>query len=204
MVDPAPVERPAGPPEAVAERAPEEGIATLLRSAYHSVLGAAGAVYVSMPITTGERLVAWCEAHPGARPSPDEHRAEVMDPNVAAGRAVADRIRATSALPAVDPSGLSVPGWGQPEYNGFWHDIVRRHAREVVVVDGWEYSTGCCIELSAARAQGLIVRDEGGQEIDDDRARTFLTRAVERLTAVGLPCDEQQRMLDAGSAAPRP
>ena len=101
------------------------------------VVGDRGAVYVSTPITTGPRYLAW-RAGPGSALEKGtatyraEHRAHVVEPNLASVGPIVAAARDRFDLPVIDPTQLAdVPGWLQPDYHGFWTDVVRLHARVV-------------------------------------------------------------------------
>lgn len=122
------------------------------------------AVYVSTPITTGPRFVAWRRG-PGAGLSVDDgeyrrgrHEA-VIEPNRADVAPLVTSLRARLDDPVIDPTALEdVPGWEQFDYHWFWTEVIHRYAHTALFADGWEYSSGCVLELAAAVSAGIAVR----------------------------------------------
>ncbi len=132
-------------------------------------IGDQKAVYVSVPITTGPRLVQWYRDL-GRRgiPFPDPRRPEgseerrqaVIEPNLRAARAFVAEIRRRIGGPVIDPSALrDVPGWRQEDYVSLWEAVIERFAAKMVLADGWNYSFGCAHEFLFATSRNLPTFD---------------------------------------------
>lgn len=144
--------------------------------------------YLSTPITTGPRLLAWLieERRAGrvvANQSGEEIvRDEVINDNLA--RLVPLRARLESDVATghlIDPTVLSVPGWGQWQYHRFWVEVLRRAVDRVVFADGWQLSTGCTIEYATALELGLPIEDSRGRVIEPAAAAHALQEAAHEL-----------------------
>ena len=158
-----------------------------LLQAFEAAGAAAGTIYLSVPITSGRREIAILqELGIGSREFrskyPDRWRDEVIRPNEGEALMFADKVRADAAgLLVVDPSRMTVTGWDQDDYNGFWVRLLERYAVQVAAAPGWEFSKGARGEVGAAVALGLPVVDIDGRtlaradlEAADRRARTAL------------------------------
>lgn len=121
------------------------------------------AVYLSTPITTGLRFVAWRRG-PGADlavETPEYRRRcadEVIAPNRNEIAPLVEFLRDRFDDPVIDPTALEdVPGWEQLDYHRFWTEAIDRYAHTAVFADGWEYSSGCVLELAAAVSAGATL-----------------------------------------------
>src|SRR5437867_3997010 len=115
-----------------------------------AVTGDRKATYVSVPITTGPRLVDWFrELSRRGDPLPDPRRPEgneerrrlVIEPNLRDARSIVETVRRNREGPVIDPSLLrDVPGWRQEDYVALWEVVIERFAERLVFADGWNYS----------------------------------------------------------------
>lgn len=105
-------------------------------------------VYASLPITTGWRFLNWLQkaADPTDKVTKKE---QVIDLNIRDGRITIAALRAELGCTVIDPTQLEdiKLGWAQEDYYRFWDAIIKDVATEIVFLDGWECSTGCCHEL---------------------------------------------------------
>lgn len=116
-------------------------------------------VYVSMPITSGRAYFTHLckgEVLDAAR------REALRAANVRRAQRVVDRARRHfSTRRLVEPSALDEPpGWHQDDFHALWMGFIANHATTIIMVDGWEYSTGCVWELVAALDISIEVLDE--------------------------------------------
>lgn len=130
-------------------------------------------VYVSVPITSGRREIALMKAT-GCRTSAelrrvhlDRWRLEVLKRNEADALILANEVRSSSDPSAVvvDPSRMSVTGWEQDDYNGFWVRLVDRFAIRLVASHGWAYSKGARQEVAYAARKLIPVTDASGRTL---------------------------------------
>lgn len=145
--------------------------------------------YVSTPITTGRRYYDWLtassEASPTAVIQSAGHRG-VIAANEASAHALVNRVRAQCAhLVVVDPTALRAPTWSQEEFHDFWARLITKYVGQVVFNEGWEYSTGCCLEYAAAVAAGTDLLDASMSPLPPNLALMKTQSAVDRLLAEG-------------------
>lgn len=135
---------------------------------YSSAIGRGSATYCSAPITSGKRYVAWLLRKGATFTEVDEmpledreaHAVEVIRPNRQHSEQVVTDLRRTKAQ-VIDPGAVpSIAGWTQSDWLGFWEEVIALYAREVVFVDGWEYSYGCAHEFWFAHTRRLPTFDE--------------------------------------------
>lgn len=125
----------------------------IVLGAYRSFRGnrRAHVVYVSMPITSGRRLVDVLTEE-GVR-TVEELAAKcgkgalwerVMQPNIVEGVALADRLGRREDLLFIAPSVFEAKKWRwtQEAYMSLWYRVIGEMAGKLVVKDGWEYSNG--------------------------------------------------------------
>lgn len=150
--------------------------------------GSSIVVYLSTPITTGPRLLKWLAEQRAAgmpvesAPNGELVRDEVIAENLQ--RLPQLRTKITELFPdaaVIDPSTLTVPEWGQSDYHRFWVEVIRRCVDVIIFADGWELSTGCTIEYSAALELGLPTLDSSGSAISHTTAAQMLRRAATQL-----------------------
>jgi hypothetical protein len=152
-------------------------------------LGPERKVYVSTPITTGPRYLAWLlsrSTESGAPKNAEKRamRSEAIAANLLAVAPLRARIRRKwPDASVVDPTEVNEPTWGQEDFHRFWIEVLRRLQPVVAFAEGWEYSTGCAVEFSVALQDGLDLRDADLKPLTVDRAVTLLRRAAEDLDA---------------------
>lgn len=125
------------------------------------------AVYLSTPITTGRRFVEWrrgtgAELSPGSSAYLRRRAEEVIEPNRSDIAPLVRWLRTRFQDPVIDPTALeAVPGWEQFDYHRFWAEVIERYAHTAVFAEGWQYSSGCVLELAAAvSADATLLRDD--------------------------------------------
>lgn len=156
------------------------------------VLPPDSAVYVSTPITTGERYVRW-RRDAGAHLAPQDpsYRDHLLDAVVAPNRAqvapLVASLRARFSCPVIDPTALEdVPGWEQFDYHRYWTEVIERYVHTVVFAHGWEYSSGCVLELGAAVGAGAeLLRHDLAPLAPADAVRR-VERAIDDIAADGV------------------
>jgi hypothetical protein len=161
------------------------------------------AVYVSTPITTGPAYLDWRrqvsgtldESHAKYR---DTLRSQVIEANIARAADIVLRVRQRFADHdlVIDPTLLhDVDDWIQSDYHRFWSEVVRRFARSVVFVDGWEYSTGCTVEFAAAVTVGAKLFTGSFHEISPTAGVQLVARAIDEVESAKLDSTPLKRSL---------
>lgn len=119
------------------------------------------AIYVSCPITTGSRFIKWYTETGKYLPA-DKYEASkkelVIDRNVRSAKSYISILRMLSSKAIIDPTDLEPLnlGWSQPEFNSFWGRVISDLVSSLILMDGWEYSVGCCHEYLAALKTGTV------------------------------------------------
>ncbi len=145
-------------------------------------------VYLSTPITTGRRFIDWWEAtgrllEPNSAAYKASYLENVRTPNEADACVVASGLNTTSEkIRLVNPVDFPEPfGWDQATFHTFWTEVIRRYVHQVVFVDGWEFSVGCCREFAAAIGNKVPCLDQRGLPLTPVVGRRLLARARKRL-----------------------
>lgn len=133
-------------------------------------------VYISTPITGGNKLYEFLEAEKlrsrrDLRPEDmPAYESRVITVNCQRANRIAEKFRSQGVC-AVEPSSIQFPGWSQTLYNKHWTRVVNEVPfSKVVVCDGWELSYGCLLEVRAAMDKGIPVADEHNRPIDKQSA----------------------------------
>ena len=163
-----------------------------------------------------------CTCRPRSRPArgcwncgPSAPRPlDLVSANIQHARRVAQRTASLVDDIVIDPTRFDdVEGWEQPDYHQFWLDVIDEFAAKVMFCDGWQFSTGCCIEFLRACTLGLPRRDENLNELSNDKGLPcWTTRSggcSERdsrptLSMTPLQCSTVARLSEALRSGERP
>ncbi len=162
-----------------------------LLQAFEAAGAAGGVAYVSVPITSGLREIALLNelgltSGQLRQRFRDRWTDEVVKPNEVEALGYSERVRAANpGLLVIDPSRLTVKGWEQDDYNGFWVELMKRHARKVVAVPGWEFSRGARGEVALGVALDRPVTDLDGVSFSPEALAVIDDNAREKLAADG-------------------
>lgn len=122
-----------------------------------SLLKGNNVLYISVPITSGWRFVDWHSKVGGDFDfdSDEYHRQKekyVLIPNRDSSKVIIENIRKKTSCTVIDPTNLenSELKWSQEQFYSFWDEFISNCVDEVLFVDGWEYSIGCCHEFVSA------------------------------------------------------
>ncbi len=152
------------------------------------------ALYVSSPITTGQRFVDWYSRQRNLAASAEQYRREhlnkVVAPNRSAASALITRAREIDSGPVIDPTAVGdIEGWTQGDYRTAWARIIEEFARAVVFANGWEFSNGCSYEFLVATKAGVETLDESWRPISLATSVSLLRRTVGEVSSRGLPAE---------------
>lgn len=158
-------------------------------------------VYVSTPITGGERLYEFLsdekvtnkkQLDPSDIPA---YNRKVIEANCSHASKIADKLRAQGVC-ALEPSSIQLPGWSQTRYNQNWVEVVNKVSLDkVVVCDGWQLSYGCLLEVRCALDKGIPVVDEDNQIIDRAQALARVQASSAQLAGQGFELGNLSRAL---------
>jgi hypothetical protein len=158
-----------------------------------------GAVYVSTPITTGQRFVEWRRGSGAAlAPSGDhyrrEHDRQVVQRNREHAKPIVRAVRERGWGIVIDPTSVhDVPGWQQRDYHAFWAQVIERYAGTVVFADGWEYSSGGAWEFLTAVRTGARLLREDLEPLTVEEGERLIKDAIVALEADGVLSTEPLR-----------
>lgn len=149
-----------------------------LKTALASIAEERSAIYVAGPVTSGPRYTQWLRencSQSNANVVQDERREAVILPNLEEGRRKAGNIRQqVSGRLVIEPFTLDlwrwrkhdpVYDWSQDDYRFFWGSIVEEFAASVILLDGWQWSSGSVYEFYTACRLNIIATDERGKRI---------------------------------------
>ncbi len=151
-----------------------------------------GAVYVSMPVSSGRREVETalrldCEPSELRARFPDIWRQEVLAANGRDGQRIVEMARARyRERVVIDPSAITVDGWGQADYMSLWIACIDRFPVTAIASTGWEYSRGARSEIRHALDRGLAVEDAAGTPLLGREIAEALRRAESDLVKLGM------------------
>ena len=80
----------------------------------------------------------------------------------------------------INPAPFKVPGWDQPEYLGFWEELIRTRVKAVRFNKNWEFSSGCTFEFVVAMKAEIPTLDAEGSEISFKTAVTSIEAAISK------------------------
>jgi len=165
-----------------------------LLAVYRSALDDSSALYCSAPITSGRRFIRWVrersndirDIEHAAVEHADEHRAQVVEPNLEHASAVIRRLRQLSPIPVIDPTVVPhVPVWTQEDWLRFWERVIARFVIGVVFVNDWQFSYGCAHEFMYAHARGIAMFAEDGSAINFANGRGLVENAIAEIDLLG-------------------
>ncbi|MGA2985025.1 MAG: hypothetical protein ABSG32_14525 [Terriglobia bacterium] len=169
---------------------------------FRGVFAGRVALYVSAPITSGQRFVDWYARHHnlaslGEEQFRREQRDEVVAPNRSAASALIRKVRGIQSGPVIDPTAVGdIEGWVQGDYRTAWARIIEEFVRTVVFADGWEFSNGCCYEFLIATKAGIETQDESWRPITLASGVALMRHAVVEMSSRGLSVEFLRGILE--------
>jgi anti-sigma factor RsiW len=113
--------------------------------------------------------------------------AETVAENRRRIHAFVERLRSHLPYPVIDSALLEVSHWDGHDYGEFFIEVLRRHAKEIRFLDGWEYSRGATKEFVAAvEWADIALYDERGAHLSAAAGADLLRSAIADLTRYGV------------------
>lgn len=113
--------------------------------------------YVSTPINTGEKFISWYNVYgktmvENCKEYDEEKHKNVIEPNMRSSKEYIRKLRKITNKVIIDPTTFEdkTLKWSQDDFYSFWGNVIKELVNEVIFLDGWEYSIGCCHELLSA------------------------------------------------------
>lgn len=155
-------------------------VANMCLNIFDCVLSPSSAVYLSTPVTTGERFYRWVKGG-GAPHAPSR---TIISDNTEFANTTAEHLRKITNKGVINPAAFYQESWTQQMYLSFWVDVITRFASEVWFNDGWEFSNGCTYEFCAAFEAGIPCFSLDGQRIEPAHAIELISVAIKKMSLV--------------------
>ena len=114
-------------------------------------------IYISTPINTGERYIDWYIKNGkflknNIREYNKQKEIMVIEPNVNKIKKFVKNLRRKVNKVIINPTTFQIHNkdWSQEDFYEFWSNVIKQLVNEIIFIDGWEYSIGCCYELLSA------------------------------------------------------
>ena len=183
----------------------------LMLNVYASVLAYHSATYCSAPITSGKRYFDWLAEKGRASGDVDElngedretHAREVVQVNRQHSSEVVAKLRRIRTH-VIDPGVVPpVARWTQGDWLDFWEEVITRFAKELVFVDGWEYSYGSAHEFWFAHSKALPTLNERMQPLTLTHGIDLIQKACNVIRSRGASAARLESILNALAAVTR-
>jgi hypothetical protein len=160
-----------------------------LFTAMECVLNGENAIYCSSELTSGLRAFKEMQ-NQRVKTSTElkdklgsEWFPKILGPNMEMANTFAESVRRAEGgkMLVITPAPLKVQDWGQPEYNGFWTELL--HSKRIESVrfnEDWQYSNGCTTEFVEAHAAEVHTLDAKGEIVTLDAAIRLIAAAIEK------------------------
>jgi hypothetical protein len=158
-------------------------------TAMDCVLNGEGAVYCSSELTSGLRAFNEMRKH-GVKSSlelkeklgSEWFQRNIFDPNAKLTNEFAASVRRaqTGHTSVITPAPLFIKGWGQPDYNGFWKELIRSRVESVRFNRNWQFSNGCTFEFVEAQEARIRTLDVNGKLLTSRAAAASIEEAIKQ------------------------
>jgi len=152
-----------------------------------SVLERRSALYAAGPLTSGRRF------YEGDR---YDRAVELRKQNDSALAEFVRQLRAKRSEPVLDPGPLRVAGWTGEHYGSFFLEVIDEFAKELHLLDGWEFSRGATKEFIFCVNIGIPAFAASGAVLDSQAGKRLVQRAVGQLDELGVDPDHLRRRLE--------
>ncbi len=150
-------------------------------------------LYISCPINTGERFINWYtsrgkDINENSSEYYQERKKYVIEPNIVNAKEYIKNFRKTTQKVIIDPTNLEseVLQWSQDEFYKFWDKIIKDLVDELVLLDGWEYSIGCCHEYLFAIEKDIKVYTQNMELLSITEARRKISVSIKKYESINL------------------
>ena len=141
--------------------------------------------YISTPINTGEKFISWYNSVgktlvENSKEYDEEKYRNVIEPNMRSAKEYIKEFRRINNKVVIDPSTFEdkTLKWSQDDFYNFWGDVIKELVSEVIFLDGWEYSIGCCYELVAAVEKKINIYSQDMNRLTIDECIIKLNNSV--------------------------
>lgn len=141
--------------------------------------------YVSTPINTGEKFITWYSSVgktmvENSKEYNEEKYRSIIEPNMRSAKEYINEFRRTNNKVVIDPTTFEdkTLKWSQDDFYNFWSDVIKELVSEIIFLDGWEYSIGCCYELLSAVEKKINMYSQDLRRLTIDECITKLSNSV--------------------------
>jgi hypothetical protein len=150
-------------------------------------------VYVSCPINTGERFIHWYGSigknlDKSSSEYSKEREKNVVLPNIRKAKECIKDIRKAANKVIIDPTNIEneTLQWSQNEFYQFWDRVIKDLVNEIIFLDGWEYSIGCCYEYLSAIESNIKVYNQSMEVLSLVEAKRKMNMSINMYEACQL------------------
>ncbi len=141
--------------------------------------------YVSTPINTGNKFISWYNSVgktivENSKEYDEEKYRNVIEPNIRDAKEQIKKLRKITNKIIIDPTTFEdkTLKWSQNDFYNFGANVIRELVNEVIFLDGWEYSIGCCYELLAAVEKQINIYSQDLNRLTIDECMKKLNSSV--------------------------
>ena len=152
-------------------------------------------IYLSSEITSGERVFDLLRKHGASSREHlkeklggiyDELWNELMDGNLAEGRAFFERTHSEGHRNLINPGPFYARGWTQEHYLYLWEWVIVHKCKEARFNSGWNYSNGCTLEYAISLRKGIRTLGEDGRPMKAEDATKRIEHALDEYDEAGI------------------
>lgn len=175
-------------------------------SAAYDTLVADNFVYISLPITSGPKLLEYMEERgfktlAEAAADKEAFFKSVVAPNLQNGLKVSGEWSAKIDGVVIAPTefekrlrGNENIGWGQDDYMGMWLPLIDKKVTHIVMLDGWQYSNGAgeeylqavLMQMGRRPRSNIDITDAQGTPLPLDKGIRMVAEAYKDMHSRGL------------------
>ena len=167
-------------------------VADMCLNIFDCVISPSSAVYLSTPVTTGDRFYLWVKD--GGDPCKPSRT--IINANTDFAYSTALQLRESTKKCVINPAAFYQESWTQEMYLSFWVAVIKRFASDVWLNTGWEFSNGCTYEYCAAIEAGIPCFAIDGQKMERLQAIELISVAIEKMSLVNMDTASIERMLE--------
>lgn len=152
-------------------------------------------IYVSSEITTGKRFYDLLRKHSVRSKEELKEKLganypqawkDLMDQNLAEGRAFFQRMYAEGHRNLINPGPFFAKGWEQEHYLYLWEWVIVHKCSQTRFNIGWNYSNGCTLEYAISLRKGIVRQHNDARPLEPSEAIAQIRAALADLNASGI------------------